>query len=156
MDENNSKKTNKTLRHQRFTTFILSLPVLVFVVMSLHNKAAERPAAVSDEPAVAQAGASLPSAAPSADPQQSAATVWIDVRTPQEYAEGHLKEAANLPLDAFEELLPATVKDKSAIVALYCRSGNRSGRALAIAQKLGYANAFNAGGYSALKASRAE
>ena len=144
MDENKARKTNKTLRHQRFTTFILSLPVLVFVVMSLHNKAAERPAAVSEEPAVAQAGASLPSSAPSA------------VRTPQEYAEGHLKEAANLPLDAFEELLPATVKDKSAIVALYCRSGNRSGRALAIAQKLGYANAFNAGGYSALKASRAE
>ncbi len=150
MDENKARKTNKTLRHQRFTTFILSLPVLVFVVMSLHNKAAERPAAVSEEPAVAQAGASLPSSAPSAVPQQSADTVWIDVRTPQEFDGGHLPGAINLPVDGFAQTFPTLGLSRDAVVALYCRSGGRAGRALAIARELGYAKAYNAGGYEAL------
>ena len=149
MDENNSKKTNKTLRHQRFTTFILSLPVLVFVVMSLHNKAAERPAAVPEEPAVAQAGASLPSSAPSAVPQ-GADTVWIDVRTPQEFAGGHLPGAINLPVDGFAQTFPALGLSRDAVVAIYCRSGKRAGRALDVARELGYAKAYNAGGYEAL------
>ena len=139
MAENSARKTNKTLRHQRFTTFILSLPVLVFVVMSLHNK-----------PAVAQAGASLPSSAPSAVPQQSADTVWIDVRTPQEFAGGHLPGAINLPVDGFAQTFPALGLSRDAVVAIYCRSGKRAGRALDVARELGYAKAYNAGGYEAL------
>ena len=43
MAENNARKTNKTLRHQRFTTFILSLPVLFFVVMTMAPLEASEP-----------------------------------------------------------------------------------------------------------------
>ena len=81
-------------------------------------------------------------------------TIWIDVRTPEEFAEGHLPESYNIPLQEFERLFPQQVKDNNAIVALSCRSGNRSGKALSMAQAMGYTRAFNAGGYAALKQSR--
>ena len=49
-------------------------------------------------------------------------------------------------MDAFESGIVGLVKDKDATVYLYCRSGNRSGKALKIMQKLGYTNAANVGG----------
>lgn len=70
----------------------------------------------------------------------------IDVRTQSEWNSGHLKKAVHLPLDAFESGIEDLVKDKDATVYLYCRSGNRSGKALKIMQKLGYTNAANVGG----------
>ena len=70
----------------------------------------------------------------------------IDVRTQNEWESGHLNKAIHLPLDAFESGIESLVKDKDAKVYLYCRSGNRSGKALKIMQKLGYTNAANVGG----------
>jgi len=83
-------------------------------------------------------------------------TFWIDVRTPSEFAEGHLPEAYNIPLQEFDTRFAAELSDKNAVVALYCRSGNRSGQALSKAQALGYTRAFNAGGFAALKQTRAQ
>ena len=49
----------------------------------------------------------------------------IDVRTPEEFAEGHLEGAVNIPLDAFD---PAALPDADgAQRVLYCRSDRRSG-----------------------------
>lgn len=70
----------------------------------------------------------------------------IDVRTQSEWDSGHLENAVHLPLDAFDSDIEGLVKDKDAKVYLYCRSGNRSGKALKIMQKLGYTNAANVGG----------
>ena len=70
----------------------------------------------------------------------------IDVRTQSEWDSGHLDKAVHLPLDVFESGIEGLVKDKDATVYLYCRSGNRSGKALKIMQKLGYTNAANVGG----------
>ena len=70
----------------------------------------------------------------------------IDVRTQSEWDSGHLDKAVHLPLDTFESGIEGLVKDKNATVYLYCRSGNRSGKALKIMQKLGYTNAANVGG----------
>ena len=75
----------------------------------------------------------------------------IDVRTQSEWDSGHLNKAIHLPLDAFESGIEGLVKDKNATVYLYCRSGNRSGKALKIMQKLGYTNAVNAGGMNEAK-----
>jgi rhodanese-related sulfurtransferase len=48
----------------------------------------------------------------------------IDVRTPAEFAEGHIEGAANVPLDLFD---PAAFKDEAGKeTVLYCRSGRRS------------------------------
>ncbi|MCS5622423.1 MAG: rhodanese-like domain-containing protein [Candidatus Marinimicrobia bacterium] len=70
----------------------------------------------------------------------------IDVRTQSEWDSGHLNKAVHLPLDSFESGIELLVKDKEQTVYLYCRSGNRSGKALKIMQNLGYTNAANAGG----------
>ncbi len=71
----------------------------------------------------------------------------IDVRTQSEWDSGHLEKAIHLPLDAFESGIEGLVKDKKDVtVYLYCRSGNRSGKAQKIMQNLGYTNAANVGG----------
>ena len=77
----------------------------------------------------------------------------IDVRTQSEWDSGHLDKAVHLPLDAFESGIEGLAKDKDATVYLYCRSGNRSGKALKIMQNLGYTNAYNAGGIDDAKQS---
>jgi rhodanese-related sulfurtransferase len=72
--------------------------------------------------------------------------VVVDICEPDEYARGHLAGAKNLPLSQFEAKLPTLVKNKALPVILVCQSGARSGRALAIAKKLGYEQAQSLGG----------
>ncbi|ANY19683.1 putative adenylyltransferase/sulfurtransferase MoeZ [Tsuneonella dongtanensis] len=50
--------------------------------------------------------------------------VLVDVRTPEEFAEGHIAGAVNMPLDQFEPGAVPQVADKQTV--LYCRSGKRS------------------------------
>lgn len=68
--------------------------------------------------------------------------VIIDVRTVQEYAEGHIAGAINLPLDIISNIDVA--KDKKVIV--YCRSGRRSNLAAIELIGLGYENVYDMGG----------
>jgi rhodanese-related sulfurtransferase len=60
----------------------------------------------------------------------------VDVRQPEEYAEGHLKGAKLLPLGELEGRLGEL--DKSKPVLLYCRSGKRSTKALALVTAAGF------------------
>ena len=64
--------------------------------------------------------------------------VVIDVCETEEFAAGHLGNAKNIPLGQLEEKLPVAVKNKALPLILVCQSGARSGRAVAIAKKLGY------------------
>jgi rhodanese-related sulfurtransferase len=76
--------------------------------------------------------------------------VVVDVCEPAEYASGHVVGAKNIPLGQLEGKLASTVKNKMVPVILVCQSGARSGRALAIAKKLGYEQAQSlAGGIGA-------
>ena len=61
--------------------------------------------------------------------------VILDVRTKEEYDEGHLVEAINIPYDQINETIEI---DKDKVVLVYCRSGNRSGIAYDILEDLGY------------------
>jgi rhodanese-related sulfurtransferase len=72
--------------------------------------------------------------------------VVIDVCEPNEYAAGHIVGAKNIPLDQLESKLAGAVKNKALPVVLVCQSGMRSGRAVAIAKKLGYEQAQSMGG----------
>ena len=67
--------------------------------------------------------------------------VVIDVCEADEFAKEHLVGAKNIPLDELENKLPLTVKNKDLPVILVCPSGIRSKKAVAVAKKLGYANA---------------
>lgn len=77
--------------------------------------------------------------------RQTDGAVLIDVRTPEEFASGHIEGAYNIPLDRIESTLKI-VQDKSTPLYLYCRSGARSGRACSYLQSEGYTNAVNIGG----------
>jgi rhodanese-related sulfurtransferase len=60
----------------------------------------------------------------------------LDVRTPQEYAEGHIAGAVNVPHDQLATRLAEVPKDKD--VVLYCRSGRRAGIAADVLAAKGY------------------
>jgi phage shock protein E len=72
----------------------------------------------------------------------------IDVRTPGEFASGHLANAINLPLDEIEASIPRRVRDKNQAMLLHCQSGVRSGVARKKLIALGYPNVFNLGSYA--------
>ena len=71
----------------------------------------------------------------------------IDVRTPAEFASGHLPGALNLPLDRIESSLPSRFPDRGQALLLHCASGMRSSAAKGKARALGYEKAFNLGSY---------
>ncbi|HCX81751.1 MAG: sulfurtransferase [Curvibacter sp. RIFCSPHIGHO2_12_FULL_63_18] len=78
--------------------------------------------------------------------------VVVDVCQPEEFAQGHIVGAKNIPLADLEAKLPGLVKNKALPVVLVCQSGARSGRAVATAKKLGYEQAQSlAGGLKAWK-----
>ncbi len=77
----------------------------------------------------------------------------VDVRTPEEYAEGHLPEAVNIPFEQIAEAFAKQGIAKDTPVVVYCRSGRRSGIAKESLEKAGYQEVYNGGGYDSLKAS---
>ena len=84
--------------------------------------------------------------AKTADP----AVFLVDVRTPEEYAEGHLRGAANIDWNApeFMDLFTAACP-KETPVAVYCRTGRRSAEAAKKLSKAGYAVTNLLGGIEA-------
>ncbi|MDR0247019.1 MAG: rhodanese-like domain-containing protein [Burkholderiales bacterium] len=78
----------------------------------------------------------------------------IDVRTPQEFAEGHLVGAINIDHTEILAKIGSVTLDKNAKIELYCRSGRRSGIAQGLLKDVGYQNAVNLGGFEALRQTR--
>jgi len=72
--------------------------------------------------------------------------VVIDVRTPDEYASGHLQGAINMSYDSIAQKIAQAGINKDDRVILYCQSGRRSGIALETLKGLGFSKAENAGG----------
>jgi len=72
--------------------------------------------------------------------------VLLDVRTPGEFASGHIAGAANIDFES--GTFPADIQklDKSKTYAVYCRSGNRSAQATALMAKDGFKSIFNLDG----------
>lgn len=73
-------------------------------------------------------------------------TVILDVRTPAEFASGHLRGAVNLDIESAGFTAGLAKLAKDAPYAVYCRSGNRSGQALAVMTKSGFTHAYHLGG----------
>ncbi|WP_308472703.1 rhodanese-like domain-containing protein [Neisseria gonorrhoeae] len=76
--------------------------------------------------------------------------VWIDVRSEQEFSEGHLHNAVNIPVDQIVRRIYEAAPDKDTPVNLYCRSGRRAEAALQELKKAGYTNVANHGSYEDL------
>lgn len=74
--------------------------------------------------------------------------IIIDVRTQSEYDAGHVDGALLMPYTEIDKLIEKENIPEDAQIALYCRSGRRSGIAHTILEKKGYTNTVNYGGYS--------
>ena len=74
--------------------------------------------------------------------------VLLDVRTPQEYREGHIPESKNLPLQTIDKV-DSIVENKDTVLYVYCHSGARSRQAASLLQYMGYSNVTNIGGIAA-------
>lgn len=77
--------------------------------------------------------------------QKDSNFVLLDIRTPGEYKSGHIKNAALLDFRSatFSRSLEQLNKNKTYLI--YCRSANRSGKALAMMKKMGFTRVYNMG-----------
>lgn len=77
----------------------------------------------------------------------------LDVRSPDEYASGHLPQATNVPLQSFD--VAAVDKlvggDKSKPIVTYCAKGGRAQKAKDTLEAAGYTHVVNGGGYDDLR-----
>lgn len=74
--------------------------------------------------------------------------ILLDVRTPQEYREGHIPGSKNVPLQTIDKV-SAVADNKHIPLFVYCYSGTRSRQAVGALQQMGYTNVKNIGGISA-------
>ena len=72
--------------------------------------------------------------------------IILDVRRPDEFAEGHIPGAINVPNEEIGTAEIAELPDKSQLIFVYCRSGRRSKEASEKLVKLGYTNIVEFGG----------
>ena len=79
--------------------------------------------------------------------QKTPGAVLLDVRTPQEYAEGHIPGSKNIPLQELYKVQDV-VPDKESSLFVYCYSGARSRQAVAKLRRMGYSLTINIGGIS--------
>ena len=70
----------------------------------------------------------------------------VDVRTQEEYAEGHIPGAINIPNESIGNTNPSQLPDQKQKLLIYCRSGNRSKQAAEKLAALGYSNVYEFGG----------
>ncbi len=70
----------------------------------------------------------------------------IDVRTPEEFGEGHIENAINIDFysETFRDELDNLDKNKTYLI--YCRSGGRSGKALTMMDELNFEEVYNISG----------
>lgn len=75
--------------------------------------------------------------------------IILDVRTPGEYAGGHIKGSVNIPVDQLKTKMSALKKDK--VIITCCASGMRSGAAKGMLKANGFAEVHNGGSWVNLR-----
>ena len=72
--------------------------------------------------------------------------IILDVRRPDEFAEGHITNAINVPNESIGTVEIPELPDKNQLIMVYCRSGRRSKEASEKLVELGYTNIVEFGG----------
>ncbi|MDD4047080.1 MAG: rhodanese-like domain-containing protein [Tissierellia bacterium] len=90
---------------------------------------------------------------------ESEDVIILDVRTQEEYNEGHIENSVLLPVNDISAKAEEILTDKDAKILVYCRSGNRSATASKQLIKMGYTNVYDFGGinswpYEIIKAAK--
>jgi phage shock protein E len=132
---------------------VLAFPLSLVAMGSL---GCASPAPSGSGPASGTGSASVaPSPPVSGKDAVANAALVLDVRSPDEFASGHLARAENVPVDELPARIDAIAAklggDKSKPVAVYCARGGRAGKAKTALEQAGFTNVTNAGGYDALK-----
>lgn len=83
--------------------------------------------------------------------EESEGYILLDVRTKEEYESGYIPGAINIPLSDINENVVSSLPDKSQMILVYCRSGNRSRQASDKLSRLGYTNIIEIGGINSWK-----
>jgi len=76
---------------------------------------------------------------------ENTSTKYVDVRTENEFKTGHVKGAMNIPLDQIQYRFEEITGLGNIPVVFYCRSGNRSSRAVGYLRQMGIENIYNGG-----------
>jgi rhodanese-related sulfurtransferase len=69
--------------------------------------------------------------------------ITLDVRTPEEFNAGHIANAININLEGSDFTSEVSKLDMNATIAVYCRSGNRSGVATEQMAELGFVDMYD-------------
>ena len=85
----------------------------------------------------------------------AAEPIWIDVRSPAEYLQGHLDGAINIPYHEVAVRIASITPNHAAEINVYCAVGVRAQIAKVQLESTGYKNVRNRGGYADLRAQRA-
>lgn len=121
---------------------VLSLLVVLVVAVACKSEPARAVASSRKDPAAARQSL-------------AAGATIVDVRTPDEFADGHLPGATNIPVAELPRRLREVdqlVKSrKSAPLVVYCASGHRSAQAHEVLTAAGYTNVINGGGLDDLE-----
>lgn len=83
--------------------------------------------------------------------EESEGYILLDVRTKEEYESGYIPGAINIPLSDINGNVVSSLPDKSRMILVYCRSGNRSRQASDKLSRLGYTNIIEIGGINSWK-----
>ena len=83
-----------------------------------------------------------------AEYRNTGGAILLDVRTPQEYREGHIPGSKNVPLQQLDKIGSAA-DNKNIPLFVYCYSGSRSRQAASMLQHMGYTDVRNIGGIAA-------
>ena len=83
--------------------------------------------------------------------EDKADEIWIDVRSPAEFKQGHLEGAINIPFMQIMQQITDVTTDKQANIRLYCTVGSRAQIAKMILDSMGFENVINEGGLKDIK-----
>lgn len=89
---------------------------------------------------------SVPAWADHGGPPAPGQPLVVDVRTADEYREGHVREAVNIPYDEIAGRIAAFAPERETRIVLYCRSGRRASIAEQLLRQMGYRQIENRGG----------
>lgn len=127
-------------------SILLMSTVFALFLTACSMQAPTPPSSNGEEPPVTTNGRVLTAQEAYDRMQSGAPLVIVDVRTAQEYAEGHIPGAILLPNEEIGDTPPAILPVLDTEILLYCRSGNRSAQAAKKLVDMGYTNVFDFGG----------
>lgn len=78
--------------------------------------------------------------------EEDSSLVIVDVRRPEEFAQGHIPGAVNIPNEDIGDEMPEALPDLEQRILIYCRSGNRSAAAAKKLVDIGYEDIYDFGG----------